>query len=69
MTDTLTQRVAEVFHDEYEAAAIKHGWKTQESCRTKFSDLPEANKLTMIDATQAAIEASGAQHLQGLVGV
>lgn len=41
-------KLAEWLHDTYEVKAAKSGWRTQESCQVKFSDLPESNKNTMI---------------------
>jgi len=51
------EKVARVFHDAYEDAALRHGWKTQDSCRVPFESLPAANKAAMLTATQSAIEA------------
>ena len=39
---------AELLHDEYERAAQKAGWSTQDGTSTAFDDLPEENKETMI---------------------
>ena len=51
------EKVAKRMHDTYEASAVKHGWKTQAQCQVSFYDLPEENKLTMLDAAEAAIQA------------
>jgi hypothetical protein len=51
------EKVARVFHDAYEDAALRHGWKTQDSCRVPFESLPVANKAAMLAATQSAIQA------------
>lgn len=40
--------LAEFMHDEYDKAAQKLGWKTQESCRVEFADLPQKNRETML---------------------
>ena len=50
------EEFAELSHKEYEKASLAYGWKTQEKCRTNFSNLPEANRKTMIaTATQVKL--------------
>lgn len=39
---------AELLHDEYERAARKAGWSTQDGTSTDFEDLPDENKETMV---------------------
>lgn len=46
------KQLAGEFHFWYEHYAESNGWKTQKDCRTKFDDLPEKNKETMIDTCQ-----------------
>ena len=41
------EKLARIMHDEYEKQAKIVRWKTQESCRVKFDDLPEANRIIM----------------------
>lgn len=43
------EELAKIFHNNYEDFAKNNGWKTQESCKVKFENLPEKNKETMID--------------------
>ena len=43
------ERLARYFHKNYERLAEKHDWKTQESCKVRFDDLPEENKKLMLD--------------------
>ena len=45
--------LATFMHDEYEKMAKVVGWKTQESCRVEFKDLPPANKTVMIAVAEA----------------
>lgn len=44
-----------LFHDAYEAAAIKAGWETQKRSRVPWSEVPEANKETMRVTIRAVI--------------
>jgi hypothetical protein len=43
-------RIAEAFHDEYEAQAADHGWVTQDATRVVFDELQEANRSLMLGA-------------------
>ena len=36
-------------HDNYEDVARQSGWDTQDKCKVGFHDLPEKNKITMIE--------------------
>lgn len=50
-TDTHTDEertIAEWLHQRYERHAHHEGWDTQESTKVAFSDLPPANKRTML---------------------
>lgn len=61
--DTMSDRIeeaCEIMHDAYERAAVGAGWETQEASRKQWSDVPEANKITMRTAVSALIE-----HLDG----
>jgi hypothetical protein len=49
------ERCCEVMHDACEAAAIRHGWKTQEASRRPWKDVPESNKCTMRCAVNTLI--------------
>ena len=52
-----SEKLAEWMHDEYEKIAKEKGWKTQESTRVKFQDLPEKNKEVMMEiATRLIIK-------------
>ena len=47
------ERLCEVMHDAYEAAAAGNGWETQAASRKPWRDVPEANKATMRVAVRA----------------
>lgn len=49
------ERLCEVMHDTYEAAALSTGWQTQERSRVPWADVPEANKATMRAAVAALL--------------
>lgn len=49
-------RLAEAFHEEYEAASDKHGWKTQHDSRVSFDELPPANRAAMLDTIEALLD-------------
>ena len=49
------EELAKIMHNEYESEAIKNKWKTQESCRVPFEDLPGENKQTMIAVAERVI--------------
>ena len=51
------ERLCEVMHDAYETAAVASGWATQERSRVPWTDVPEANKITMRAAVQALLDA------------
>ena len=40
--------LARFIHDSYERWAQKTGWKTQNSCKVKYCDLPAKNRETML---------------------
>jgi len=43
-------------HNKYEELAIKHGWKTQDSCRAKpFFELPKENQSLMIEIAECIL--------------
>lgn len=46
----------EVMHDAYERAAVGAGWETQAASRKPWSDVPEANKVTMRAAVSALLD-------------
>ena len=46
---------AAALHNAYEVAAERHGWVTQERSRRPWSDVPEANRLTMIDSLRVTL--------------
>ena len=48
-------RLCEVMHDAYEAAAAQSGWETQRRSRVPWADVPEANKATMRAAVTALL--------------
>ncbi|MFA6067548.1 MAG: hypothetical protein WC810_03105 [Janthinobacterium sp.] len=55
--DVLSEEDLAVFmHTNYELLAIDEGWSTQEKCKVKFDDLPEANKRVMLKLAKAIKE-------------
>lgn len=54
-------RLCEVMHDAYEAAALSAGWQTQERSRVPWADVPEANKATMRAAVAALLRELGGE--------
>jgi hypothetical protein len=50
------EKIARAFHDEYEAFAEAYEWRTQESTRVAFDELPEANRGTMISTVRSLLE-------------
>ena len=48
--------LAKFMHDNYEIYAKRIGWKTQESCRTEFKDLPENNKRVMLFVAEVVLD-------------
>ena len=51
------ERLCEVMHDAYEAAAVEAGWETQQRSRVPWADVPKANKATMRVAVRALLAA------------
>lgn len=51
------ERLCEVLHDAYEAAAAQEGWSTQAASRRAWADVPPANQRTMRRAVMALLEA------------
>lgn len=56
MKDDLVKGIAILMHDTYEEQAKIVGWKTQESCRVPFDDLPESNKKVMLAVAKAVLD-------------
>lgn len=50
------EEACEIMHDAYEKAAVGAGWETQAASRKPWSDVPEANKVTMRAAVTALLE-------------
>ena len=48
-------KLARFMHDEYEKIAKEKGWQTQKQCRVIFEDLPEKNKVTMLELVSRAL--------------
>ena len=44
------------FHEYYENASRRYGWETQEKCRVPFSELPKANRDTMVVTCQHILD-------------
>jgi hypothetical protein len=63
------ERLCEVMHDAYEAAAATEGWETQERSRKPWADVPEANKATMRAAVSALLTAIPAAAPAAVEGV
>lgn len=62
MTNEEIEIACEIMHDAYELAALKAGWETNELSKKPWSQVPEANKVTMRKAVIAVIP-----YIQGLV--
>lgn len=56
MSATL-EDLCQLMHDTYEAAAIRHGWHTNERSRQPWSQVPEENRASMRDAVAVVVEA------------
>ncbi len=56
-----TSELAEWLHDNYERIAKKQKWNTQEKCQTKFNDLPEENRKTMLSMARKIHKNLGSQ--------
>lgn len=52
------RKLAILMHNVYEAQAKLEGWKTQDSCKVEFDDLPEANKRVMLATAKKVWEFS-----------
>ena len=50
------REIAEILHNVYEEESKRVGWKTQESCRVEFKDLPEKNKQVMRKIAEVVME-------------
>jgi hypothetical protein len=50
------EHLCEVMHNAYEDAAVDAGWETQQASRKPWSDVPEANKITMRAAVIALLD-------------
>jgi ribosomal protein S14 len=48
--------LAEMFHDFYESYAQAKGWETNKASRVAFSELPEANRATMLCTASSVLE-------------
>ena len=53
MTDT--EAIARRFHAAYEAQADFYGWETQEATRTRWDELPTANKALMLSVVDTLL--------------
>ena len=49
ITQNEIEELAEWLHKTYEHASIVRQWKTQKKCQVDFWDLPEENRLVMLD--------------------
>lgn len=56
MSKTAAEHIAEAFHDAYSSLAPLHGWTVQEVTRTTFQDLPDENRLLMVDVAATLIQ-------------
>ena len=48
--------IARRFHNFYEEESKIVGWKTQDSCKVEFDDLPQKNKFVMLRTCAKMIE-------------
>jgi len=53
--ELLIEEACEVMHNAYESAAKATGWETNPASRTRWEDVPEANKATMRAAVSALL--------------
>lgn len=51
-----TIELAEWLHDTYERLSKDNKWNTRKSCKVKFKDLPQNNKIVMIKLANKIIE-------------
>jgi hypothetical protein len=52
----VVDRIAFAFHWEYERAARREGWETQQTTQVAWDDLPEENRLTMLATVRALLD-------------
>lgn len=62
LTPVEVEIACEIMHDAYELAAMQAGWETNKLSRVPWSQVPEANKVTMRKAVMAVTP-----YIQGLV--
>lgn len=51
----IVDSLAETQHDAYERAAMITGWETQQALRKPWSEVPDANKMTMRHSVAALL--------------
>ena len=51
ITQDEIETLAEWLHKTYEQASSVRQWKTQKKCQVEFWDLPEENRLVMLDVS------------------
>lgn len=63
-SDAFIETCCEVMHDAYEIAAVGAGWQTQAASRKPWSEVPEANRVTMRAAVSALLAHLAAKEVQ-----
>jgi hypothetical protein len=53
------ERLAKLFHDEYERLAPEYGYKTREASAVPWNDVPENNRNLMIATVKSVITEAG----------
>lgn len=53
---TPAARIAEQFHEAYEMLAPRYGYKTREASAVPWAEVPEQNKILMIDVVQNLLD-------------
>lgn len=48
--------LAEWLHLNYEELSLIHNWNTNDKCKTSFKDLPEENKMVMLDLSDRLLK-------------
>ena len=48
-------QIAEWLHDSYESISENKGWDTQKNCKVPFKELPDSNKMVMLEMANLII--------------
>jgi hypothetical protein len=50
------EKIARAFHEAYERLALKHDYETRMSSRRPWPDVPENNRMLMIDVAKELLD-------------